>query len=117
MKYRQIFNPRWANAAQTILDCDVDFEEIEEATVPFTAVANDKYAFTSEIYNKILNGDYGTIAAYVAPPSDPTPTPVGWTTEPVNNKLTFSYNGVAIGTLDANGNFITTGDVTAFGAT
>ena len=116
MRYRQIFNPRWADAAQTRIDCDVDFEEIAEATVPFSAAATDNYAHTTEIYNAVLAGTYGTIADYVAPPVEPDVTPVGWQTEPANDKLTFSYNGVLVGTLDTTGNFVTTGDVTAFGA-
>ena len=39
----------------------------------------------------------------------------GWAVTPSGTKLFFSYNGVNKGSLDSSGNFIVTGNVTAFG--
>jgi hypothetical protein len=39
----------------------------------------------------------------------------GWSVIPSGTKLYFSYNGVNKGSLDSSGNFIVTGNVTAFG--
>jgi len=41
--------------------------------------------------------------------------PGGWSVIPSGTKLYFSYNGVNKGSLDSSGNFIVTGNVTAFG--
>lgn len=39
----------------------------------------------------------------------------GWAVTPTGTKLFFSYNGVNKGSLDSSGNFIVTGNVTAYG--
>jgi len=39
----------------------------------------------------------------------------GWSVTPSGTKLYFNYNGVNIGSLDSSGNFIVSGNVTAFG--
>jgi hypothetical protein len=41
--------------------------------------------------------------------------PGGWSVIPSGSKLYFSFNGANVGSLDSGGNFIVTGNVTAFG--
>lgn len=65
-------NPKWSNKAQTQIDLEVDFDELDEIYVDFTAVQNDSEAHGVTLYNNAVNGDYGTIADYT-PPSDQTP--------------------------------------------
>ena len=68
MKYTQVFNPQWANAQHTAINCEVDFDDIREELVPFTAVASGDYEHSHQIFAECLSGQYGEIAEYVAPP-------------------------------------------------
>jgi hypothetical protein len=60
-------NPRWANAAQTRIDLEVDFDELDEVYVPFTAEASDPEEHGRTLFSNASNGDYGPVAAYVTP--------------------------------------------------
>jgi len=71
MKYKHIKNPRWINAEHTLLDCDVDFDDLKEEYVPFTAVASGDYPHTHQIFAECIEGKWGPIAEYV-PPAPPT---------------------------------------------
>ena len=68
MKYTQVVNLQWANAEHTAINCDVDFDDLREELVPFTAVANGDYEHTHQIFAECLAGQYGVIAEYVPPP-------------------------------------------------
>lgn len=68
MKYTQVLNPQWANAEHTAINCDVDFDDLNEALVPFTAVASGDYPHSHQIFAECVAGQYGEIAEYVAPP-------------------------------------------------
>lgn len=69
MNYTQVLNPIWANAEHTAINCDVDFDDLSEELVPFTANPLDTSNPSSlEIYNQCVAGDYGPIAEYVPPP-------------------------------------------------
>jgi hypothetical protein len=72
MKYTTVINPVWANAEHTIIDCDVDFDDLPEALVPFSAVASGDYPHTHEIFARCVAGDFGAIAEYVPPPPPTT---------------------------------------------
>lgn len=39
----------------------------------------------------------------------------GWSVKQVGGKLVFSFNGTAVGSFDQTGNFVTAGNVTAYG--
>jgi hypothetical protein len=67
MKYTQVKNPQWANAEHTAINCDVDFDDLNEALVPFTAVASGDYPHSHQIFAECVAGQYGDIAEYVAP--------------------------------------------------
>lgn len=67
MKYTQVKNPSWANAEHTAINCGVDFDDLNEALVPFTAVASGDYEHSHQIFAECVAGTYGPIAEYVAP--------------------------------------------------
>ena len=66
MKTLSATTPQWANAGQTTINLTVDFEGV--GAVPFSASASDSEAHGREIFNRAVAGDFGPIAAYVAPP-------------------------------------------------
>jgi len=68
MKYTQVKNPIWANAEHTEINCDVDFDDLREELVPFTAVASGDYEHSHQIFAECVAGKYGEIAEYVEPP-------------------------------------------------
>lgn len=83
MKYTQVLNPTWANAEHTAINCDVDFDDLREELVPFTAVAEGDYEHSHKIYAECVAGNYGAIAEYVEPPvPEYTPPP-----EPTKSEL------------------------------
>lgn len=67
MDYKQIRNPKWANKEHSVLDCEVDFDDLVEEFVPFTVTNIDKYPYVVEIFKRCVNGDFGIIQEYVAP--------------------------------------------------
>lgn len=68
MKYTNVFNPQWANEEHTLINCEVDFDDLSEELVPFTAVASGDYEHSHQIFAECVAGNYGVIAEYVAPP-------------------------------------------------
>jgi len=72
MKYSNVINPQWANSEQTSINCEVVFDALGEALIPFTAVAEGDYPHTHEIFSRCVNGDFGVVAAYEPPPSPTT---------------------------------------------
>lgn len=68
MKYTQVKNLQWANEEHTAINCDVNFYDLREDFVPFTAVASGDYEHSHQIFAECVEGQYGVIAEYVAPP-------------------------------------------------
>ena len=62
----QISNPRWANAEQTVIDCEI--EHPVHGWIPFTANPNDGEPLGKEVYDACVAGQAGPIAPYVPPP-------------------------------------------------
>ena len=71
MKYTSVRNPKWANAAHSRLICEVNFDDLTEDFVPFTATAFGDYPHAHEIFARCVAGDFGPVAEYV-PPADIT---------------------------------------------
>ena len=67
MNYTDVKNPQWANPEHTAINCDVDFDDLREEYVPFTAVASGDYEHSHKIFAECVAGNYGVIAEYVAP--------------------------------------------------
>ena len=57
-------NPKWNNAEHTTLDCEVDFDEIDEVYVPFTADPNDIHEWSKQIFDDCVAGNYGAIEEF-----------------------------------------------------
>lgn len=74
MSYSQVKNPIWANAEHTAINCEVDFDAMDDEFVPFTASPNDNTIYGSQIFDRCLAGDYGAVAEYAPPPPPPPPT-------------------------------------------
>lgn len=75
MNYTQVKNPVWTDEKHTSIGCEVDFDDLEEEFVPFTANPLDtSNPASKEIYDQCIAGDYGTIAEYVPPPPLPPPS-------------------------------------------
>lgn len=69
MDYTQVKNPVWANEEHTEINCDVDFNDLSEQFVPFTANPTDPYNSASkQIFDECVAGKYGEIGEYIPPP-------------------------------------------------
>jgi hypothetical protein len=68
-------NPRWANAEQTMIDCEITTSQFGNEVLPFTANATDVEPHGRAIFADIVAGAYGEIAEYVPPPPEAAPTP------------------------------------------
>jgi hypothetical protein len=61
-------NPQWGNAEHTLIEVEAKWEHISDlGYLPFTANPNDTEAHGVDLYNRCINGEFGTIAEYVAP--------------------------------------------------
>ena len=67
MKYTTVANLQWADSAHTAILVDVTFDK--HGVLPFGASASDVEPHGREIFNRAVAGDFGPIAAYVAPPA------------------------------------------------
>lgn len=66
MNYTNVKNPIWANAEHTLINCEVDFDDLSEEYVPFTANPLDTSNPSSKtIYEQCVAGDYGPVAEYM----------------------------------------------------
>ena len=59
-----IRNPKWINAEHTLLNCEVDFDELDEEYVEFTASPNDTEEHGRQIYADCVAGNYGEIEEF-----------------------------------------------------
>jgi hypothetical protein len=73
-KLTSLTNPRWVNAEQTMIDCEITTSQFGDEVLPFTANANDVEAHGRGIFADIVAGNYGEIGAYMPPPPAPTAT-------------------------------------------
>lgn len=80
-----ITNPVFATEDGSLIDCLLQLD-VFPAPVPFTANVNDVEAHGRQIYADLIAGNYGDIAAYVAPPAPvvevSTPAASGETSAP-----------------------------------
>jgi hypothetical protein len=70
-------NPRWSNAEQTTINCEITTSQFGDEVLPFTASQNDFEAHGRAIFQDIASGKYGPIGEYVAPPEPKQPTVEG----------------------------------------
>jgi hypothetical protein len=57
-------NPRWVNAEQTMIDCEITTSQFGDEVLPFTASASDVEAHGRAIFADIVAGQYGPIAEF-----------------------------------------------------
>ena len=57
-------NPKWINAEHTRLNCEVDFDELDEVYVEFTANPNDTEEHGRKIFEDCVAGNYGEIEEF-----------------------------------------------------
>ena len=57
-------NPRWANAEQTMIDCEITTSQFGDEALPFTASASDVEAHGRAIFADIVAGQYGPISEF-----------------------------------------------------
>lgn len=81
--YSQVKNPIWANAEHTLIDCEVDFDHLNEGFVPFTADPNDVMEYSKTIFDKCVAGEFGIIAEWTPP-----------TTEELSQQIRFQRNAL-----------------------
>jgi len=62
-----------------------------------------------------LTGTAASLTAGIASVARNITNSGGWSVTPSGTKLYFNYNGTNVGSLDSSGNFIVTGNVTAYG--
>jgi hypothetical protein len=70
-KLTSLVNPRWANAEQTLIDCEITTSQFGDEVLPFTASPNDSEIYGRELFAAAIAGDFGPIAPYIAPPVVP----------------------------------------------
>jgi len=63
-----VTNPRWANAENTMIDCEITTSQFGDEILPFTASANDVETHGRGIFADLVAGKYGPIGEYVPPP-------------------------------------------------
>ena len=69
MQIKNTRSPVWANAEQTMIDCEIEHEVY--GWIPFTASPNDVEAHGRELFAQL---SVGVIAPYQPPPPPPPPT-------------------------------------------
>ena len=57
-------NPRWANAEQTAIDCEITTSQFGDEVLPFTASPTDCEAHGRAIFADIVAGKYGPIVEF-----------------------------------------------------
>ncbi len=70
-------NPRWSNAEQTRIDCEITTSQFGAEVLPFTADKFDVEAHGRAIFQDLVDGKYGPVAEYVPPPEPAQPVTEG----------------------------------------
>ena len=69
-------NPKWANSDKNKINLEVNFKELPEEWLDYTANPLDTHTEHSRyLYTQALNGVYGTVADYVEPTDSDRWTP------------------------------------------
>jgi hypothetical protein len=61
-------NPRWSNAQNTTIDCEITTSQFGDEVLPFTASSTDIEPHGRAIFADLVAGKYGEIAEYIPPP-------------------------------------------------
>ena len=55
-------NPQWVDSNHNKIDLEVNFAELEEEWLPYTAAPDDICEHSRTLYSKAVAGDYGTVS-------------------------------------------------------
>jgi hypothetical protein len=61
---KSVSKPRWSNADQTTIDCEITTSQFGDEVLPFTASPNDVEPHGRRIFFDIVAGNYGPIAEF-----------------------------------------------------
>lgn len=67
--FTHIRNPRWLNAEHTVLDCEVNFDHLDDEYVFYGCYSNmpDHEITGKKIFSEVTSGMWGPIEEYIAP--------------------------------------------------
>jgi hypothetical protein len=65
-------SPVWADAEHTRIDCVITTSQFGDEQLPFTADQNDVEPHGQAIFARLVAGEFGAVAEYVAPLPQPT---------------------------------------------
>ena len=80
-------NVVWADPTGYRIDMEVDFDELDEIYVPFTAYKNDCEPHSVDLFNRAVAGEFGPVGEYQAPSDIVGDTAVSLMREQRNEKL------------------------------
>lgn len=61
--YSNVKNLKWMNSNNTLLDCTVKFDFLDQE-IPYSTSANTDTDYGREIFEKAIKGDFGNIEPY-----------------------------------------------------
>lgn len=69
MSYSAVRNARYLNQANTRIECEVNFDSLDEEWTLFacTADIDEEFGHTHEIFNRCVAGDFGDVQAFSMP--------------------------------------------------
>tara|TARA_A200000159_G_C7106083_1_gene248683 strand:- start:71 stop:490 length:420 start_codon:yes stop_codon:yes gene_type:complete len=79
-------NPKWVDSNHNRIDLEVNFAELEEDFLFFTASPDDVCEHSRTLYNKAVAGDYGQVADEYTVTEDDLWTPVTQTITTVSKE-------------------------------
>ena len=79
-------NPQWVDSDHNRIDLEVNFEEIEEEWLSYTAAPDDVCEHSRTLYNKAVAGDYGQVSNEYVLTEDDMWTPVTATNTKISSE-------------------------------
>ena len=79
-------NPQWVNSDHNKIDLEVNFSELEEEWLPYTASPDDVCEHSRTLYSKAVAGDYGQVSDEYTITEDDLWTPVMGSVTTVSNE-------------------------------
>ena len=79
-------NPQWVDSDHNKIDLEVNFSELEEEWLPYTASPDDVCEHSRTLYSKAVAGDYGQVSDEYTITEDDLWTPVKETITTVSNE-------------------------------
>jgi len=68
MEFTKVLDAVYASESGDVIDCQIEIEGL--GLLPFSASKNDPEAHGQQLYEELISGQWGEIAAYVPPDSE-----------------------------------------------